>query len=205
LPDCREYEFPAQVFGYPIGEAQPVEPRRCENQRVKLTLVELSQSSVDVAAHRFDHQIAAHRAKLSLAAEAASANPRSLRKLVERADSFASNKRVAHVLALADCAYLETDRKLGWQIFQAVDGQIHTPFQDRFLEFFGEQALALLTQRWQRNVQHSITFSRDDFDVHLDAGMAALNLALDPVGLPQCEFATAGPDCYSLDQGSVYP
>ena len=140
---------------------------------------------------------------MSLTAEAASAEGTSFWKVVEGVDSLAGNKRVAHVFTLAVRSNLKTRRKLGGQVLQAVHRKVNVSIKDRLLEFLRKQALALLTQLRQRNIQDPVAFGRDDFDNNLDLRMPEPDLVFDPIGLPESQLAAAGPYGYLLNQ--VYP
>jgi hypothetical protein len=108
---------------------------RGQNNRVKLSAIELAQSSVHVTAHRLDQQIPSHRKKLSLTAEAAGAEACSYWEVFEGDYSVACDKRVTHVFTLAVRPYMKAWRKLAGQILQAVHGKVHVSIKDRLFEF----------------------------------------------------------------------
>src|SRR5947209_5722457 len=190
------------MLGDTLGKTQPVQARGCENDGIELAFVELAQARVDVAANRLKSQVGAGGANLRLAAQAARADERIVRQITKTLNAGVRHQRVAHVFAFADGADVQAGGKLGRQIFQAVNREVDAALVDGFFEFFGEQALALLAELGQRDVEHAVAFGRDDFDLDLQAGMQALELALHPVSLPQRQLAAARSDDEGLAQGS---
>lgn len=158
LPDRGQHEAFAQVFGNSISVPQSMKSRGGKNDRVELTFVKFSQSRVDVSANRLDHEIRTRGAKLSLTAKTAGADDGSLAKLTEGPDPFASDKRIAHVFALADRGDVQARRQLGWQVLKTVNREVYAARKDRVFEFFGEQPLALLTKLRKRDIQSAIAF-----------------------------------------------
>ena len=63
-----------------VPRPEPLQPGRCEDDRVVATLVELAQARVDVAAQRLDSQLRIALAQLRLAAQARRADDRVVRE-----------------------------------------------------------------------------------------------------------------------------
>ena len=83
LPDGGQAVLRIEQRRDPLAEAQPLQTRGGEDDRVVLALVELAQPRVDVAAQRHDRQQRIALAQLRFAAQARRADARAARQLGE--------------------------------------------------------------------------------------------------------------------------
>jgi hypothetical protein len=194
LTHRREHKLFAEVLGYSISAAESMKSGSSQHDCIELTVIELAQPCVYVAAHRFDHEVGPRRAKLSLSPKTACADDGPIWKLMEGSYGIASNKSVANVFPLANRPDVQAGRELSRQILETVNRKIHAAFEYCVFELLGEQALALLSQFWKRNVEDAVTFGRYDFDFNVEAGVIFLQLGFDPTGLPQRELTPARSD-----------
>jgi hypothetical protein len=200
LTHSRQDERFIQVLGYSISAAEPAKARRGQNYCVILALIELSQSRIHIAANGLDYEIRTRGQDLGVAPKAAGADAGAAWQLLEGTDPGSRHQRIADILALADCAYVQARRKVGRQVFETVDRQVDSMVKDGIFKFFGEQALALLAQLWKRDVLHPVAGCRNDLYFDLNARMAGFELRLDPVGLPQGELAAPRSDYQLISQ-----
>jgi hypothetical protein len=158
LTNSREHQVFAEVLGYPASMSEPAKPCRSQDDCIVLPFVELAKPRVNVAANRFDHQVWTDCPKLCLTPKTARAYLSALWEVAERFDGFASDKRIPGVLALANGSYVQAGGEFSWDVFKAVYSKVNALLENRIFEFLGEQALALLSQFWKRDVKHAIAF-----------------------------------------------
>src|SRR6185295_953073 len=193
-----------KVFGYSISAAEPAKAGCGKDYRVVLALIELSQSGIHIAAHRFDCEVGPERQNLGVASEATGADSGALWQLVEGLDAGARYQRIADILTFANCAYVQARGEVGRQVLQAMDRKIDAIVEYGIFEFFSEQPLSLFAQFWKRDVLDTIAGCSNDFYFDQDAGMAGFELRFDPVGLPQGELTATTSDYQFMSQ-FVFP
>ncbi len=93
-------------------------------------------------------------------------------------------KNVARIFAGGDSGYFEIGGQFGWQIFQAVDGEVNPVFDQGFLDFLGEHALGADFR--ERHVGDFIARGLDDLQFH-GVALRAQQIG-NVVGLPEREL-----------------
>jgi hypothetical protein len=87
---------------------------------------------------------------------------------------------------------VQSVRQNSLKILERVNRKLDTVFEERFFNLFGEDALS--ADLCQRGGCESIACGLDDLDLNQEPDMPPLKLRLDPVGLPEREFASTRTD-----------
>ena len=189
------------------AQAKPVHASRGEDDRVKLAALELSQAGIYVAAQWKDFEIRPDCLELGLPPQAAGADMRRPRQFFQ-AGIVQRQEHVARVLPLWNGRKLETSRKLGGQVFQAVYRQINCTRRKGIFNFLGEHALdrnhdrrANAAGARQRDILNLVSASLDDLNVNFVAVLA--QPAGNMIGLPQCELRATRADANRRHQSRV--
>src|SRR5262249_39402882 len=104
--------------------------------------------------------------QLNLSTQTACANLSAGREFLKAC--AVGDKRVARVLAFGNGGNVDPSWKLEWHVFQTVDGKIDSSIEQRFIDFFREEALA--TDLRQRHVQDFVACGFDGNEIDDQGG-----------------------------------
>ena len=107
-----------------------------EDDSIKLTLGEFSQTRINVASKGYQIQSRETVPKLNLPSKAAGSDPGAAWKVLECRSI--RDERIARVFALRDCRKINAPRKLEGDILEAVDSEVDASIEECFVEFFRE-------------------------------------------------------------------
>lgn len=111
----------------------------CQDDGIELSLLEFSQSRIQIAAQHRDLQVWSGLQQLSLASKTRSPDGGSKWKIPKRAP-FPTDERISDILTLRNTENVEPIGQLRRNILHAVNGEINLTGEQRVLNFFDEQA-----------------------------------------------------------------
>jgi hypothetical protein len=119
-------------------------------------------------------------AQLNLPAKAAGSDPGAAWKVLEFRPI--RDERIARIFALGNCGKIDALRKLEGDVFETMNGDVNTPIEECFVEFFGEEAFA--ADLGKRDVENFVASGFDGNEVNDEARPSLFKLRLGPVCLP---------------------
>ena len=131
-----------------IGQAQTAEPRQRQQTAVELTRFHPAEARLHIAADGAHRQIRPGMQQLRLTADGSRADDRTRRqrcKRIQRIRPFhglTQDQHVARILPLERAGKHDAGRQVGFQIFEAMHGEVYATVAQRFMNFFGKQSLA---------------------------------------------------------------
>ena len=128
-------------------------------------------------------QVRAELHELGLTAQAAGADTRALRQIL---DAVVADRQegIAGIDTFGDGRDLKRASQRGGKILEAVHGQIDATFGKRLLNFLGEHSLG--ADLGERHVSNLIARGLDDFKLDLVSLLA--EQGRDVMGLPKCKL-----------------
>ncbi len=141
---------------------ETLEPGHGQERGIDLTLGQLAQAGLDVAAQRHHLDIGPRQQHLGLAAQRGGAHDRARR---QRGQAVAAVREqgVARVLARQDGGDLQALGQPGRHVLHGVHRDVDAPLEQRLLDLLGEQALA--ADLGERAVLHRVAGGLDDDDL----------------------------------------
>jgi hypothetical protein len=141
LPDRRQRDRHVDQLARPLGATESPQPGVREHGGVELTVVDLANARVDVAAQGHVLEIGAHRAQQHAASQARGAHLRPGGQIGELA-ALARDQRIARIFAGRDRREDEARRQLGRDVLHRMHGEIGLAGDERFLDLLEEDAFA---------------------------------------------------------------
>ena len=192
----------AQVLGDLRRQAEALQPRGGENDRIVVTLLQALDACRHVAAQLEQHHIRTGACQERAAPQAAGADARTLRQRAERRAARA-DQRIARVLARQRCGKLQTGLEPGREILETVHRDIHRAGEQRAVDLLGEERLALHLP--QRHIALHVPFGPDVHQLHGRCARLRAHQALDVPRLPQRERRGARADAQRLERAHGSP
>src|ERR1700719_1796727 len=189
LPRRGQADLRRQDLAELLRFSKPVEAGFGEDNRIVIALRQLRQARIHVAAHIHHFEIASIMPQLRLSAQTACADAGAGRQLIEL-QSATRNQCVACIFPFADRCDLEAREKSCGHVFHAVNRQIDTLFEQRVLDFLGENALA--ADHAERTL--AIAVARGANDDEFGGNSVARKAGAHEFRLPTSQRTAAGPD-----------
>ena len=123
-----------------IGQTQPLEPGRSQDERIDLAAPPLAQARVDVAPQRHDLEVAPPGEQLGTPANARGADARAERQPGEPTRAVAE-QHVVGTRPRRDRAHHETEREAGGQVLHGMHTRVDRAGEQRFLDLLHEEPL----------------------------------------------------------------
>ena len=175
-----------------LGEVEAVEAGGGEDESVALTLRELLEAGVDVAANLDEGDVRTKCEELGAAAGAGGADAAAFGEPVESPEGLA-DPDVAGVGAAGDGGEGELGREGGGEILEGVDGEVDAAFGEGFFDLFDEDAFAVEPGGGdEAGLLHAVAGGADDLELGEVAAVA--ESVEDVVRLPESELGAARAD-----------
>jgi hypothetical protein len=167
--------------------AKALEAGCSQDDSVKLAFSEFPKTCVDVAAKVHKIQSREMMPQLHLSSQAAGSYLGATWQILEF--HAIRDERIAGIFTFWDSGKIDSIGKLEGDILETVNGQVDAAVQERFIEFFCEKTFA--ADFGQRHIENFVSCGFDRHEIHNQARPSLLELRLRPIGLPQCERASA--------------
>ena len=189
LADRRQRQVEVELLRDVVRDAETLESRAGQQDRIELALVQPAQPCLDVAAQQFESQVGSRVTQLRLASRARRADARALWQVLEPLVA-PRDESIERVRARQHRHDRETRRQFARHVLHRVDGDVRAAFLHRDFEFLDEETLA--ADLGQRAVEHAVALRAHRHEFDGQVRMRRAQQGLHVLGLPHGQLAATG-------------